>query len=55
MKIRIGVPRKDPKVSVEADISEQQIMGGLAKVGQFIKSKLPFKIEVDKDASTHQD
>lgn len=55
MRIRFEVPKKEPVVSVEAEVTEQQIMTGLAKLGQFIKSKLPFKIEVDKNASTHQD
>jgi len=55
MRIKIGLPRKDPKISVEAEVSEQQLMGGVAKILRFFKGKLTFKIEVDKNGGTHQD
>lgn len=55
MRIRFGVPKKEPVVSVEADISEQEIMTGLAKLWQGIKSRLPFKIEVGRNDDTRQD
>jgi hypothetical protein len=55
MKVKLGFPKKEPVVVVETEVTPQQVMTGLAKLGQFIKSKLPFQIEVDKDAGTHQD
>lgn len=55
MRIIISVPRKETKVSVEAEVTEQQLMVGLAKFFQFIKDKLPFKIEVDKNGGASQD
>jgi len=48
MRIRFEAPKQEPKVSVEAEVTEQQIKVGLAKLYQFIKSKLPFKIEIKK-------
>jgi hypothetical protein len=55
MKLKFSIPKKDPTISIEAEVTEQQIMGGFLKFVNFIKEKLPFKIEVDKDGGTHQD
>jgi len=55
MKIRFEAPKEDPKISVEAEVTEQQIKTGLAKLYQLIKNKLPFRIVVSKNAGTHQD
>ena len=48
MKFRFEAPKQKPKVSVEAEVTEQQIKTGLAKLYQFIKNKLPFRLEVSK-------
>ena len=56
MRIKFEAPKQEPKVSVEAEVTEQQIKTGLAKLYQFIKNKLPFKVEVDKSGkSEHKD
>lgn len=52
MRIRFGVPKKEPVVSVEAEVTEQEIKTGLVKLYQFIKAKLPIKIEVGKSGDT---
>lgn len=43
MKIKI-TPRE--KVSIDAEIDDQAIKDGARRLFNFIKSKLPFKIEV---------
>ncbi len=55
MRIRFEAPKEGPKVSIEAEVTEQQIKTGLAKLYQFIKNKLPFRLEVGKNGGTHQD
>lgn len=52
MRIRVEAPKKEPKISVEAEVTEQQIKTGLAKLYQLIKNKLPFRLEVSKDAES---
>ena len=55
MRITFGIPKKEPVVSIEAEVTEQQIRTGLVKLYQVIKAKLPFKIEVGKNDDTRQD
>lgn len=54
MKIKI-TPRE--KVSIDAEIDDQAIKDGAIRLFNFIRSKLPFKIEIRKngDQSKHQD
>lgn len=54
MKIKI-TPRE--KVYINAEIDDQAIKEGALRLFNFIKSKLPFKIEVTKngDQNKHQD
>ena len=52
MRIKFEAPKKDPKISVEAEVTEQQVMTGLVKLYQFIKNKLPFRIEVSKNGES---
>lgn len=57
MKIKLEVPKQEAKVSIEADLDEEKVKKGIAKLYRFIKKKLPFKLEVSKggDQSQHQD
>lgn len=52
MRIKFEAPKKEPKFSVEAEVTEQQIKTGLAKLYQFIKKKLPFRLEVNKNGES---
>jgi hypothetical protein len=50
MKIKIGMPKD---VSVEAEVGEEEVKRGIAKLYEFIKSKFPFKIEVSSGKGEH--
>ncbi len=55
MKIKI-TPRE--KVSIDAEIDDQALKEGAMSLFNFIKSKLPFKIEIvakNGDQNKHQD
>lgn len=52
MRIRFEAPKKEPKLSVEADLTEEQVKTGLQKLYHFIKSKLPFRIELSKNGES---
>jgi len=54
MKIRI-TPRE--KITIDAEIDDQAIKDAAMRLFNFIKSKLPFKVEIAKngDQNKHQD
>ena len=53
MKLKVELPKN---ISVEADVDEQEIKSGIARLYNFIKTKLPFKVEVKSNGtSKHKD
>jgi len=54
MKIKI-TPKE--KVSIDAEIDDEAIKEGAIRLFNFIRSKLPFKVEIAKngDQDKHQD
>ena len=57
MRLKIDVPKEQPKMSLDIELDEAKVKQGIAKLYNFLRNKLPIKVERrnGQNQGKHQD
>ena len=57
MRLKIDVPKEQPKMSLDIEVDEAKVKEGIAKLYHFLRNKLPIgvKVESGQNQGKHQD
>jgi len=57
MRLKIDVPKEQPKMSLDIEVDEAKVKEGIGKLYHFLRTKLPIgvKVESGQNQGKHQD
>ncbi len=57
MRLKIDVPKEEPKMSLDIEVDEAKVKQGIARLYHFLRNKLPIGVNVEsgQNQGKHQD